>query len=95
MREQETTSEKYPASRIPVFQTVEEEAAFWDSHDSTEFENEFEAVTDVQFTKVRPTKAITVRLERDSFAALSERARERGFGPAALARLWILEHLSG
>ena len=28
--------------RIPAFASIEEEAAFWDSHDTTDFENEFE-----------------------------------------------------
>lgn len=31
-----------PKSRIPHFKTIEEEAEFWDTHDLTEFEDEFE-----------------------------------------------------
>ena len=60
-----------------------------------EFEDEFEAVTDVQFTSVGPTTAITVRLNEDSFVALSREARKQGIRPAALVRLWILEPLRG
>ncbi len=33
-----------PKVRIPVFSSVAEEAAFWDSHDTAEFESEFEPV---------------------------------------------------
>lgn len=33
-----------PKTRIPVFSSIAEEAAFWDSHDTAEFEDEFEPV---------------------------------------------------
>ncbi len=32
-------------SRIPTFQTYQEEAEFWDTHDTTDFEDEFRPVT--------------------------------------------------
>lgn len=80
-------------SRIPPFKTVEEEAAFWDTHDSTEFEDEFEDVTDVMFVKSRPTKGITVRLDGETLAQLAQQAQEKGVAPSTLARLWIVERL--
>src|SRR5947209_19719359 len=80
-------------SRIPAFRTVEEEAAFWDTHDLTEFEDELAVVTDVKFVKAKPKKAITVRLEPDTLSALTNEAHERGIGPLTLARMLILEHL--
>jgi O-acetylhomoserine/O-acetylserine sulfhydrylase-like pyridoxal-dependent enzyme len=81
-------------SRIPTFKTVEEEAAFWDSHDSTEFEAEFEDVTDVVFVRSHPAKGIIVPLDGESLAQLAQQARERGIAPATLARLWIVERLN-
>ena len=81
-------------SRIPTFKTVEEEAVFWDTHDLAEFEDELEEVRDVRFVKARPKKAITVRLEEDTLAALTQKAQELGVGPSTLARMWIREHLS-
>lgn len=41
-------------SRIPRFKSIEEEAAFWDSHDSTEFEDEFVEVDAVRFVIAAP-----------------------------------------
>ncbi len=38
-------------SRIPTFHTLEEEAAFWDSHSSEEFADELTPVEDVKFVK--------------------------------------------
>jgi predicted DNA binding CopG/RHH family protein len=93
-REQEQgTAQRRTKSRIPTFDTVEEEAAFWDTHDLIEFEDELEVVTDVKFVKAKPKKTITVRLEPDMLSALTKEARERGIGPSTLARMWILEHL--
>ena len=37
-------------SRIPEFSSIEEEAEFWDTHDTTEFEDEFKPVQ-VRFAK--------------------------------------------
>jgi hypothetical protein len=80
-------------SRIPTFKTIEEEAAFWDTHSSEEFANELTPVENVEFVKVRSKKALTVRFDEDMFEELTKEAREKGIGPSTLARMVILEHL--
>lgn len=92
---QEKQATKHGKSRIPTFRTIEEEAEFWDTHSTAEFEDEFEEVSDVQFvvTRARPKKGITVRLEEDSLAVLREEARAKGIGPSTLIRMWVLERL--
>jgi hypothetical protein len=83
-------------SRIPQFGSIEKEAEFWDTHPTSEFEDEFEEVSvDVRFlvTRGEPKKGITVRLTQDTFDALRREARARGIGPSTLARMSILEHL--
>lgn len=80
-------------SRIPTFKTIEEEAAFWDTHSSEEFADELTPVENVKFVKARPKRALTVRLEEDTFEELTKEAREKGIGPSTLARMVILEHL--
>ena len=55
-------------SRIPAFKTIEEEAEFWDTHDSSEFDDEFETVTDVKFVRTKRKQPITVRLDQDTVA---------------------------
>ena len=92
-REKPTTTRR-AKSRIPKFKNIEEAAEFWDTHDSSEFEDEFEDVTgQVKFVISRPKKAITVRLEEDTLTSLRQKAQEKGVGPSTLARMWILEHL--
>lgn len=82
-------------NRIPHFKSVEEEAAFWDTHSTTEFEDAFEPAPDVQFvvTRGEPKKAITVRLPETMVAAVTQEAQAKGVGPSTLVRMWILEHL--
>lgn len=77
--------------RIPAFNSIEEEAAFWDTHSTSEFPDEF---TPVNIT-VGPELAekLTLRLEKADRDALAQRARQMGVGPSTLARMWIKEHL--
>ena len=78
--------------RIPAFQNIEEEAAFWDSHDVTEFVGK-------ELTPVGVTiggdlaDRLTVRLERADREALDRRARDKGVGPSTLVRMWVKERL--
>jgi hypothetical protein len=80
-------------SRIPNFKTIEEEADFWDTHSSEDFADELTPVDDVKFVRVKNKKALTVRIEDDTYEELSKEAREKGIGPSTLARMLILEHL--
>ena len=79
------------ASRIPDFQSREEEAAFWDTHDFTEFLEETRPV------KLRVAKklseGLTVRLDRRDRKELERRAAEQGIGPSTLVRMWIKDRL--
>ena len=82
--------------KLPHIDSIEELARFWDTHDLTEFEDEFEVVSDVRFVRAgarAAKRAITVRLEEDTLAALTREARKTGVGPSTLARMWIREHL--
>ena len=84
---------KVTRSRIPIFKTIEEEAAFWDTRSSEEFADELIPVENVKFVKARSKKALTVRFDEDMFEEFAREAREKGIGPSTLARMVILEHL--
>lgn len=93
-REQSTPKRR--KSRIPTFKTVEEAATWFDTHDTGEYEGEFEAVEeDIRFvvSRGRPKKPITVRMDELALARLTKQAQKLGVGPSTLARMWILEHL--
>ncbi len=93
MTRKEQERPKVTKSRIPTFKTIEEEAAFWDTHSSEEFADELTPVENVRFVKAQPKKALSVRFDEDTFEELSREAREKGIGPSTLARMVILEHL--
>src|SRR5713226_4590411 len=93
MTSKEQERPKVPKSRIPTFKTIEEEAAFWDTHSSEDFADELTPVEDVKFVKARSRKALTVRFDEDTFEELTREASEKGIGPSTLARMVILEHL--
>jgi hypothetical protein len=93
MTRKEQERPKGTKSRIPTFKTIEEEAAFWDTHSSEEFADELTPVENVKFVKARSKKALTVRFDEDTFEELTKEAREIGIGPSTLARMVILEHL--
>lgn len=77
--------------RIPSFRNIEEEAAFWDTHDTSDFSDEFTPV-DVEVTNGLAEK-LTLRLDRADREALTRFARKKGVGPSTLVRMWIKEHL--
>ena len=92
-----THPEDVPASvhhHIPEFQSIQEAADFWDTHDSAEFGDEWEDVTDeVRWVVTHPNGRITFALNDQEFAALRARARQEQMGPGALALRWVLERL--
>jgi len=83
------TDRKQTASRIPTFTSIAEEAAFWDAHDTTEFEDEWEPV---EVEVAQPLGHIlSVRLESEAFCRLSAIARTRDVNLVTLAQTWVLE----
>jgi hypothetical protein len=83
---------KRKLSRIPEFETLEEEAEFWDTHDSSEFEDEFEPV-ELEF--VRPLiHRVSADMTAKDVDALYRLSRERGMTMSELAGLWVRERLA-
>jgi predicted DNA binding CopG/RHH family protein len=78
-------------SRIPDFSSYEEEARFWDTHDTTDFEDEFKPVR-VRVAK-NLSEGLTIRLDPDTLEKVRTEAHERGIGATTLIRMWVLEHV--
>lgn len=88
--------QKPTESKIPQFSSIEEAAEFWDTHSLAEFEDELEDVTDEARFIVRrsgPRKALTVRLDQETYEALKRCAAEYHARPSKLIHLWIQERL--
>jgi predicted DNA binding CopG/RHH family protein len=79
-------------TRIPAFGSIKEEADFWDTHDTTDFEGEFKPAKVVVARKLE--HVLAVRFDGQTLAELQERASRKGIGPTTLIRMWVREHLS-
>src|SRR5258708_39613213 len=77
-------------SRIPDFSSREEEAAWFDTHDLADYQDEFKPV-EVRFAK-NLSEGLNIRLDKPTLAKLREVAHAKGIGPTTLARMWLLEH---
>ena len=84
-------SQRQKQIQIPAFDSRREEAEFWDTHDTTDFEDQFEPAN-VRFAN-NLSKGITVRLTAETLDKLRAMATRKGIGPTTLARMWILERL--
>ena len=86
-----TMQKERKKSRIPEFKTIAEEAEFWDTHDLTDYWDEFKPVkarfADKLFDRV------TIPVDADTLAQLDTLAREEALNATALARRWVLERL--
>ena len=84
-------SQAATTSRIPQFATREEEAAWWDSHDITDYLDELKPIK-ARFAK-NLSEGLTVRLDPETMRVLRERAKRQGIGPTTLIRMWVMERL--
>ena len=75
---------------IPPFDSIEEEAQFWDTHSVVEEINEGSVIG---FHYARKTGSLTIRFQPEDIQRIREEAFQRGIGPTTLARMWILEHV--
>ena len=76
--------------KVPKFKNVKEEREFWDSHDSTDYLDDFKETKDVVF--VRPKKqVISLRLEPEVINKLRKLAEKEGLPPTTYARMLIMQ----
>jgi hypothetical protein len=77
---------------IPDTDSIEEMARFWDTHDATDFDDEFEEVTEPVFERKRRT-VMVVPLEPKEVEAVEKIAKAKGLDKRTLLRQWVLEGL--
>src|SRR5690242_12826562 len=75
---------------IEPFQTIAEEAEFWDTHEATA---EIEEGTLVGFHQANKTDTLTIRFSHEDITRLREEANQQGVGPSSLARMLVKKGL--
>ena len=83
---------KRTKSRIPTFRSEAEEARFWDTHDTTEFLDEFKPAK-LTFARPKPKVLVSVRIAKSEVALLRRLAARKGLGYGSLIRMWLTERL--
>ena len=78
--------------KTPEFKNLKEERAFWDTHDATDYLDEFEEAPDVVFTREKKA-VLSLRLEPKISRKLKEMALQEGLQPTAYARMLIIQGL--
>jgi predicted DNA binding CopG/RHH family protein len=86
-----TQMEQKNESRIPEFNSREEEAEWFDTHDMADYQDEFQTVK-ARFAK-HLSEELNIRLDKETLATLRIKAHQQGIGPTTLARMWIIDHL--
>lgn len=84
---------KSEAPREPVpehFQTIEEAAEFWDTHDLADY---WDLTEEVDFEVDLRHRRYLVALEPDLAERLSTEAHKRGVSAETLVNLWLSEKL--
>lgn len=74
----------------PTFTTRQEEAAFWDTHDVTEYAQSI--VPAPVAYNIQPSQGITVRFRTDDLQVLRDLAHKKRIGVTTLIRMVVLEY---
>jgi predicted DNA binding CopG/RHH family protein len=78
------------AKQLPQTDSIQELAEFWDTHDLTDFEDQFEDVAEPVFEL---TRRITVDLPVNQAQAIDELASAKGVTVTQLVGEWVAEKL--
>lgn len=80
--------------RIPEFESRQETAEWFDTHDFLDYPDEFREVPEKE-VMVSPalSQTLTISLSTDLFEELRSQAKEKGIEETTLARMWVVERL--
>lgn len=84
--------EKMKSNRIPVTDSIEELAKFWDTHDLTDFEDQMKEVGPPVFER-RKENTVAVALSRKEAEELRRIAEAEGVKETKLVQAWVRERL--
>lgn len=78
-------------SKIPTFNSIKEEAAFWDTHDITDYLDEMEVVNGRYLPDTEEETAMTIRMAPALKEQIEIVARNYDIPPSSLIRMWLVE----
>lgn len=79
--------------KIPEFKSEQEERAFWEKVDSSDY-LDWSQAEKVVFPSLKPTtKSISLRLPESMLAQIKVEANKRDIPYQSLMKMWLSEHL--
>ena len=76
------------------FNTVQEEALFWDTHDlSNVFKDSKIALSKLSRLEKEKEAVLTIRIQKSVKEKIEKVARAKGVNPGTLSRVWLIEKL--
>lgn len=88
-------SKSYKPSPIPPFKTLDEEAEFWDTHDtSLLFKNPNTPLSKLPRIEKEKEDTLVLRLQKTVKAKLERNARAKGLSVSSFARMLLIERLA-
>ncbi|MCI2429169.1 BrnA antitoxin family protein [Candidatus Acetothermia bacterium] len=90
-----TKAQPLRKKKLPDFEKMspEEIADFWEKHDSADYWDQMEDVTEHVIFKRPASKTVSVRIAEEELRQLKRLAAEHGLGYTTLIRSWIKEKL--
>ncbi len=79
--------------KTPVFKSVDEERAFWDTHSVVDYLSDLEEAGDIEFSRPPLKRNFQMRLDDDTIRDLKKLAKAKGVDVSVMIRQWIREHL--
>src|SRR3989344_8976251 len=78
---------------FPKFNSYEEEAEFWDTHDFTDYLHLTKPVKMVYKPKHENKETMTIGIAPSLRKELEKRAEEYSISPSSLMRMWVVDKL--
>ncbi len=79
---------------IKPFKTLDEEAKFWDTHDTSKvFENPKVSISDLLELEPKKDVVMTVRVQKAVKDKIEKIAKTKGINSTTLSRMWLIERL--
>jgi hypothetical protein len=78
--------------KTPEFKNLKDERTFWDTHDATDYLDDFEEAPEVVFAREKKA-VLSLRLEPKISRKLREMAMQEGLQPTVYARMLIIQGL--
>lgn len=80
---------------IPPFKTLDEEAEFWDTHDTSPlFSNSNFPLQKLPLLEKEKEETLILRIQKSVKDRLKRVARSKGLNVGTLSRMWLIEKLS-